>query len=236
VDNGGKVRNLVLPGEGALSATFVKDLLGGCVTVRGEALAVSRGKDQRLTTERVPFQAVPYCLWDNRAPGPMVVWLPERQELAELPHEDGVLSGGIRVSGSHVWTTDTLTALNDGALPKSSGDHGIPRMTWWDRKGSTEWVAYHFPQPRTLSASAVYWFDDTGRGGCRVPAEWRLLWLDGEAWKPVKLTPESPYATEKDRLNRVEFEPVRTQALKLEVKLQPRFSGGVLEWTIADGR
>jgi DUF1680 family protein len=84
VDNGGHVRNLCLLRDSELTAHFEKDLLGGVTVVRGEALAVSRGKDGALITHPVPFQAVPYSTWDNRQPGEMVVWLPERPDLAEI--------------------------------------------------------------------------------------------------------------------------------------------------------
>ena len=40
VDNDGKVRNLCLPKDAELTATFEKDLLRGVVVIRGEALAV----------------------------------------------------------------------------------------------------------------------------------------------------------------------------------------------------
>jgi hypothetical protein len=162
----------------------------------------------------------------------MVVWLPEKVELGEIPGEDGVVSGGVRIRASHVNPTDTLTALNDGKLPKSSGDHGIPRMTWWDHRGTIEWVSYRFPKARKLSSAAVYWFDDTGRGACRVPASWRLLWRDGKTWKPCKLTGKSKYGTTLNQFNKVTFEPVTTGELKLEVKLKPGFSGGILEWQV----
>jgi DUF1680 family protein len=234
VDNHDRVRNLVLPRTARLTAAFDKDLLGGVVAVRGEALAVTRNEEEKLVTRPMPFRAVPYALWDNRQPGPMVVWLPESAELAEVPGEDGVISNGVRIRASHVWSGDTLTALNDGKLPKSSGDHSIPRMTWWDRKGSTEWVSYRFPKPRPVGTAAVYWFDDTGRGGCRVPAEWRLLWRDGADWRPVRLTGNSAYATKPDTFNRVTFEAVTTRELKLEVKLKPGYSGGILEWTVGE--
>jgi DUF1680 family protein len=231
VDNDGQVRNLCLPREAKLTATLEKDLLRGVVVIRGEALAVSRDNDDKLTTRPVRFQAVPHATWDNRKAGEMVVWLPETPEVAELPGEDGVLSNGIRVRGSHCWQNDTLAALNDGLLPKSSNDHSIPRMTWWDHRGTDEWVSYRFPQAREVSTCAVYWFDDTGVGSCRVPAAWRLLWRDGDTWKPVWLTKGAEYGTVLDRFNRVTFEPVTTRELKLEARLQPGFSGGILEWT-----
>jgi DUF1680 family protein len=236
VDNNGRVRNLVLPPDANLQWVHRPQDLGGVAVLRGEALAVSANEKGERVTKRVPFQAVPYCTWDNRAPGEMVVWLPESPELAELPGEDSVLSGGVRIRASHCFANDTLTALNDGVLPKSSGDHGLPRMTWWDRKGSTEWVSYQFPKPQTFASAGVYWFDDTGRGACRVPAEWRLLWRDGSEWKPVQLAAGAQYGTALDRLNEITFAPVTTRELKLEVKLRPGFSGGILEWQMAGPR
>ena len=41
--------------------------------------------DGPIVSQPVRFQAVPYFAWDNRGPGEMVVWLPEKPELAELP-------------------------------------------------------------------------------------------------------------------------------------------------------
>jgi DUF1680 family protein len=236
VDNDGRVRNLCLPRDAKLSAAFEKKLLRGVVVVRGEALAVSRDKNDKRVTRPVHFRAVPYATWDNRKPGEMVVWLPEDPALAEIPGEDGVTSNGVRIRASHCNPTDTLTALNDGVLPKASNDHGIPRMTWWDHRGTAEWVSYRFPKPRTLSGTAVYWFDDTGRGQCRVPAEWRLLYKDGKDWKPVKLTGPSAYAAALNTFNKVSFEKVTTAELKLEVKLKRGFSGGILEWTVTEAR
>jgi DUF1680 family protein len=230
VDNDGHVRNLCLPPEAKLSAAYEKDLLRGVVVVRGEAESVFRGKDDKVPTQRVRFQAVPYSTWDNRKPGEMVVWLPETPELVDTAN--GVLSNGVRILASHCWDNDTLTALNDGVLPRASNDQDVPRMTWWDHRGSTEWVSYRFPQPRRLSSCAVYWFDDTGVGSCRVPAEWRLLRRDGDEWRPVKLAEGSAYGTALDRFNEVRFEPVTARELKLEAKLRPDFSAGILEWTV----
>jgi hypothetical protein len=174
----------------------------------------------------------------------MVVWLAEQAEQVEVPGEDGVVSNGIRVGASHCRQGDTLLALNDGLLPKTSNDHSIPRMTWWDHKGTRkaidkpgefhadEWVSYRYPKAREVSSAEVYWFDDTGVGSCRVPAAWRLLWLDGTEWKPVKLAKDAAYGTALDKFNVVRFEPVTTQELRLEVELSEGVSAGVLEWRV----
>jgi DUF1680 family protein len=235
VDNDGKVRNLALPKEAKLSAAFDKELLGGVVVVKGEALAVTGlDDDGKPKTEAAKFQAVPYSVWDNRKPGPMVVWLPEKPESAEIPGQEGAVTvNGVRVRASHCNPTDTLEHLMDDGSPKSSIDHDIPRMTWWDHKGTQEWISYHFARPRTLDGASVYWFDDTGRGQCRLPAEWRLLYRDGDEWKPVKLAGGAEYGVAPDKLNTVAFEAVKTSEIKLEVKLKPGFSGGVLRWTVS---
>ena len=139
-----------------------------------------------------------------------------------------------RTSASHHWPGDATEAVADGLTPSSSNDSSIPRFTWWDHKGSTEWIQADFEKPKALSRVKVYWFDDTGRGGCRVPASWRLLYRDGKEWTPV--TGARGYGARKDRFNETTFEKVTTKALRIEVKLAPDFSGGILEWRVNHGK
>jgi hypothetical protein len=103
-------------------------------------------------------------------------------------------------------------------------------MTWWDHKGTNEWVQYDFRRPLKVTGVEVYWFDDTGRGECRVPKSWRLLYRDGAAWTPVRSPGE--YGVKRDCFNKVSFDPVQTDALRLEVQLRPSYSGGILEWRV----
>jgi len=131
-------------------------------------------------------------------------------------------------TASHVH--DALSACSDGLMPKSSNDAGVPRFTWWNHKGTTEWVQYDYAEPKKVSISDVYWFDDTGAGECRVPASWRVLYKNGDQWKPVQ--PKGKYGVELDKFNRVIFELVETTGVRLEVQLQDKFSGGVLEWKV----
>jgi hypothetical protein len=140
------------------------------------------------------------------------------------------LAGKAAASASHTNGSDTLDAINDGELPKASGDQSVARHTFWDHKGSNEWLQYDWPQSQQLSAASVYWFDDTGRGECRVPASWRLLYKDGSEWKSVEAT--GTYGTKLNTLNHVTFKPVKTTGLRMEVQLQPNVSGGVLEWQV----
>ncbi|BCM90639.1 hypothetical protein IAD21_02496 [Abditibacteriota bacterium] len=123
---------------------------------------------------------------------------------------------------------DDIEALVDGIEPKSSMGDGVPRFTWWDHKGSAEWAALDLKKPMKVSSVSLYWFDDTGKGQCRVPASWRLLYKDGTTWKPVEGATD--FGTAPDKYNTVTFTPVTTSALRLEVQLQPDMSGGILEW------
>lgn len=135
-----------------------------------------------------------------------------------------------KASTSHTHEGDTLDALQDGLEPANSNDHNIPRFTWWDHRGTKEWVQLDFPQPKNVSAVEVYWFDDTGHGDCRLPASWRLLYQDGTEWKEVAQPSAAPATA--DKWNTLSFHPVETGALRIETQLQPGFSGGVLGWRV----
>jgi len=136
----------------------------------------------------------------------------------------------IPTTTSHCWGGDTVTALSDKLLPKNSNDQGIPRFTWWPRKGTIEWVQYNFDKPVKTSSVQVYWFDDTGSGGCRIPSSWKLLYKDGDRWNQVSNA--GNYDVDEDKFNKVIYAPVETTALRLEVQLQPGFSAGILEWLV----
>jgi uncharacterized protein len=64
----------------------------------------------------------------------------------------------------------------------------------------------------------------------KVPASWRVLYKEGDAWKPVDA--RGPYGVERDRYNKVTFTPVRTGALRLELTMQPEWSAGIQEWKV----
>jgi hypothetical protein len=137
----------------------------------------------------------------------------------------------LKVSASHCFANDTVRAVADGREPKNSDDHSIPRFTWWDHKGTAEWLQREFDAPRKVAKAEVYWFDDGPRnGGCRVPESWRLLYRKGGEWHEV--AKPSGYGVEVDRYNVTTFDAVETDALRIEVKLRDKFSGGVLEWRI----
>jgi uncharacterized protein len=228
-DHDGTVREMWVADDVKLMPRHLEELLGGVTVLNGEAAAVYRQEDGEIVSRQQALTMIPYYAWCHRGANEMMVWLPSSPELAVAPLLP-TLAGNSRASASHVWRTDTTEALNDQCEPASSDDHEVPRFTWWDHLGTTEWVQYDFAEPATVSRVAVYWFDDTGRGQCRVPKACRLLYRDGDKWQPVKTKEELGRA--KDCFNQLEFAPVKTNALRIEVELQPRFSGGVLEWRV----
>ncbi len=228
-DHDGRVLNLVLPDAAQLIPEHRADVLGGVTVLRGEALAGYRGDDGAMQTKPASITMIPYYAWCHRGANEMVVWLPQTVQLAQVPPPP-TLASSSRATSSYCWPPDSVTAVNDQAEPANSNDHSIPRLTWWDHKGTAEWLQYDFEKPTKVTAVEVYWFDDTGRGGCRVPESWRLLYRDGESWKPVQT--QDSLGVAKDGYNGVTFEPVMASGLRIELQLQPKFSGGVLEWKV----
>ena len=76
--------SLCLHRDSRLVAQFEPDLLGGVVTISGDALQLlENSKNDPLYTttppyKSVPFKAIPYYAWDNREVGSLIVWLKER--------------------------------------------------------------------------------------------------------------------------------------------------------------
>ncbi len=224
---GGTVRNLLLPDDTTLTSEFRPDLLNGVQVVTGQAVALAYDAAGKVSRRKQAFTAIPYYAWANRGPGEMLVFIPDRETSAR-PQPLPTLASRAAVTSSRAGHNPR--AVNDQSEPKSSRDGTSSFFHWWPEKGSTEWVEYAFEKPSRVSEVEVYWLDDTGSGECRVPAAWRVLYKDGEEWKPVE-TP-GPYGVEKDRYNKVVFKPVTTSGLRLEVVLPPQWSAGIQEWKV----
>ncbi len=232
IDNGENLRFLSLKRDGEMKAGYRPDLLGGVVVITGDAYINQDHREfdslYRPAPEPVPvqFTAIPYYAWDNRKPGEMIVWIPQDPVFAPAM----TFENCIRPSASHVHRVNGYDALHDMILPKHSGDTDISRFTWWDHKGTTEWVQYDLHKDWLISGIDVYWFDDRGKDGdCRVPESWKLYWKDGEVWKAVE---DVEYGIELDQFNRVTFPTVQTSALRIEVELKDKASAGIFEWRV----
>ncbi|HEY0865747.1 MAG TPA: glycoside hydrolase family 127 protein [Fimbriimonas sp.] len=224
-DNPGGIRNLLLPDEAVLNARFRPDLLKGVTTLVGTAKALAYDPAGNVVEAGQPFTAIPYYAWANRGRGEMMVWIPNTPSSARPKPQPSIASQAtLKTSGGN-----NPRAINDQDEPKSSIDH-TSFFHWWPKKGTTEWVEMSFEQPTTVSEALLYWFDDTGIGECRLPESWRLLYRDGDEWKPVAAA--GAYGVEKDVYNKVAFAPVATTALRIEVKLRDRWSAGIQEWKV----
>ena len=123
-----------------------------------------------------------------------------------------------------------LKGLNDQYDPLDSRDASATYLHWWPKKNSLEYLQYDFDKEYTVSQSSVYWFDDGPFGGCRIPASWKLLYKKGDEWLSVSV--KGSYEIAKDKYNTVNFEPVTTTALKIEIQQPVDHSTGLHEWNV----
>ncbi len=234
-DNHGHVRNLMLPDTEKLRANFRPDLLNGVEVIQGTAYSLAAGDDNAILRQPETFTAIPYYAWANRGKGEMTVWIPDVEQSAHVQAKPTIASTS-KVTLSHPGANPE--AINDQLAPNSDdGEKNAffagneePFFHWWPRKGTAEWVQYDFAKPARVSAAEVFWFDDTGRGECRVPESWRLLYHAHGEWKPVENP--SAYACQANRFNRTTFTPVETDGLRLEVQFQKNWSVGIYEWRV----
>ena len=210
---GGTVFDKYIPDGTDIQAAFDPELLGGIMVLSG-------------TVGEVPFKAIPYSTWNNRGTDQMTVWIPASAEYATPVPEPTIASRAkIYSSGTPAW------GVNDQWEPRSSSDIDKPYFYWWLKKGGEESLEYEFDQPYTVSKVQVYWLDfDHYDGNYRVPESWKLYYKDGRRWKEVEAL--TPYNTEKDCYNTLEFKPIKTTGLKIAAQLQDGESGGIIEWKV----
>ena len=53
--------------------------------------------------------------------------------------------------------------------PVGSYDPAAGYFHWWPKQGTVEWLEYTWKEPVTTGSVDLYWYDDTGHGGCRIP-------------------------------------------------------------------
>jgi uncharacterized protein len=220
-----RVAYLLLRDGAPLDAEFQPDLLNGVVTVRGQASLVDRGEDGQPRLQGTqPLTLIPYYAQAHRERSPMTVWLARDLKYARaLPAPTVAFRSRVKVSRG-----TGIEALNDQLEARSSDDHANPFFHWWPRTNPMEWVEYHFAERTRVSAVDIYWFDD--QGGCRLPQSWRLLARIDDAWQEV--SQPSAYGVAPDRFNPCSFNPVETDALRLEVRLPDHAAAGIHEWVV----
>jgi len=274
VDNSDAIFNLVIPDGAKLRYSERQDVLGGIGTIQGKIVSLSRAEDRVSVVKREhELQAIPYYAFANRQGTDMAVWLARDEAKAVLAPRPTIASNS-RASSScgngtfadnypdHKLPTiaqrvypnaqdgsGDLRALCDQIEPVNSEDESNSYLRLRPQSGDQAWVQYDFAEPARVSQVSVYWKDD--KQYCVLPKSWRLLYQDGEEWKPARAS--TPYGVEKDQYNQVAFDPVATSALRIEIQLQPRvykkgglgppdanwmaedttwYEGGVIEWRV----
>ncbi|MBP5321774.1 MAG: glycoside hydrolase family 127 protein [Kiritimatiellae bacterium] len=203
VDQPNPLSQLVLSPDNLFSTFWMPDLCDGLVALKGSDGSV----------------AVPNYARLNRGEGRAMVWMVEDREKAGL-HKGAAAKVTVSFSRQGMG----LAAINDGESANGNFD-------FWPHLETTEWIQYTFDRDTEVKRSAVVWFDDTGAGNCRYPASWTLFALQKDGtWKAV------PGAEARQSVKKgwdtVDFDPITTRALKLEVKSVPNFSSGVREWKV----
>ena len=221
-DNGGRALNIVVPDDATFDAGFRPDLLGGVEVVQGDVEAIredSRGEDAPTAPHRLA--AIPYYAWANRGMGEMAVWMAREPAAAWLPPTLPAPVAAVRTSGGveKGWTgyndqNDDLAAIHDGREPINSADQSHRFFRMRPPAGERAWLEYEFEAPVRVSSSRVYFFDD--KRFCNFPESWQVLWRDGGEWRPVAADGAFPVA--ENAWSTIEFEPVVTRALRLEVE------------------
>lgn len=202
-------------------------VLGGItpITVTANRVVRVAGGGLRLG-EAVMLRGIPYATWANRSPSSMTVWLPGSLDAAEAPALRTIATAS-KVSTSF---GQNPAAVNDQKTPTKSSDHNHPFYHYWPHKGTTEWLEYTFPMAIAVESVAVYWFDDTGIGECRLPASWSLQARVNGIWAPV--VTRDAFGTDGDKYIHVRFAAVKAEGLRLTIQAQANWAGGVHEWRV----
>ncbi len=223
-DNGGSALNVVIPDKAVLKGEYRPNLLNGTEVITGRVQALVRGSDG-VSTKTVPHDlvAIPFFEWANRGMGEMTVWIARNAETARIKPVPPAPIARVESFGQieKAWTgyadqNDDIGAVYDGVDPLNSADESHLYYRLRPPEGKPAWIEYDFKAPAQVSSAKVYFADD--RRFCRLPASWRILYKDGETWKPVENA--APYKVDKDKFNEAAFKPVRTTAVRIEVEPQ----------------
>ena len=227
-DNNFDVLGVLLNQNPDIKVVEKPDMLYGIDELVTDAQTLQFGKDGRLVATDVKLTLIPYYAWCHRGSGNMEVWLP--QELrATRPAQPATLASNSKIESSH--KAGGLSAINDRLIPADEFDRSMPYFHYWPKQATTEWLVYDFPQASQVQSCTVYWYDDGPWGGCRVPKSWKIYYKDASGnWQPV--TGTDKYTTKKGEANTVNFDPVTTEALKLEIVLPDDNATGIFEWEV----
>ena len=165
-------------GHVTIAETDVQTLITGAQTLKFDERGRLTATDERLTL-------IPYYAWAHRGNGNMAVWIPIDLS-ASTPAVPPTIASESKITASQR-NLPSIRAINDRLITSDGNDRSIPYTHWWPKTNSTEWLAYEFKEPTTISTSTVYWYDDQPWQGCKVPDSWKLYYKDAAGnWVEVK--------------------------------------------------
>ena len=204
--------------------TAQSGLMKGIVFASVAAKAVS----DESTVEDVKMKLLPYYAWNNRGDSAMIVWIPQKKEIAETAV---VVLNKIfsQLWASHTNPGEDISAIADNQDPSHSFDNSIPRWTSWSQRGTNQSIEMVFKKKVNLQSFSVYWYDD--HGGVQVPVSWKLEYRnDDNRWEAFPLYTTDSYSVFADRFNVVHpGQPIRTEALRLQMFPKKEAAVGILE-------
>jgi len=128
-----------------------------------------------------------------------------------------------------------LRGLNDGLVPspppaaggRAAGPGAAPAFDapvfiWSGARGPSQWVQYTFPDDQEVSRVDLFWI--------RPPDNWRLVYQVNGEWKEVAA--RGPYGTASGAYTSLEFEPVKTMAMRIEARMAADATVSLAEWRV----
>ena len=228
VDNEAAVHSFFVDNSSEFAHTVSKEndgILSGINKITFNAKSV-----KTEGAEETPLTMIPYYAWSNRGASPMMVWLPEKEELVRENYsaEDDFIES---ITASHTFSGDALSAIVDGETPISSSDNSISRWTSWDQRGQDQWIEVTMSRPIDIASVEIYWYDDNG--GVKPPVSWNLEYEKDGNWHSFSLCEGNTYGVNTNQYNKVRTAEV-SLADKLRINMKPQSDAcvGILELLI----
>jgi len=228
VDNGGATQRFFFAKEPQTNDAEVSTKTidaGSFLQVKTTAQAITSDK----SIENLPLVLTPYYAWNNRGVSSMSIWFPRDAKMAVFnPHLLPKESLFSKVTASHTFADDTVTAIGDSKEPRFSSGKNVARWTSRPQKNESQWVEARFHETKNLRSVGVYWMQD--RKDVMFPAEWSLEIEQDGKWKPFELYTTDRYETRANQYNVVHpAATIRCDAIRVLMTPKEDACVGILE-------
>ncbi|WP_246537258.1 discoidin domain-containing protein [Paenibacillus cookii] len=146
------------------------------------------------------------------------------------------MASGTTITSTYVSPDSDINRLADGSTIAST-DHAGNTALLGGSPNPSDTVTFDFGKKKPVNNVKVYFYNDRLEGGYGTPQQFLLEYLDadGNAWKPVQGQTRYP-ETIASNYNNVEFETVKTQAIRLRVTHALDAKTGIKEVQIYDNK